>query len=363
MTSGEFFGRDRRTFLKGLGALGVGGVASGLLAACGGNGGGSTTSNGSAPANTGGGGGGAGLTKIDFQLDFLPLGRYAPYYYAIKQGFYRDAGFDVTLHHTTSTAAAIQQLAAGKAQIGLNSLPSLFKLAAQDPTAHMRSYAVIYAKATETIFFFKDGPIRTPKDLEGKTIATSAGSNEYNNFPAFAAATGIDASKVKWKVVDPNAKTGLLLQGAVPATSTNYLGLAGLQAGAKPGQQIGTFLYGDYGVKEYGTCVITTNAWADANKDKIKPFVEATLKGFTEAFKNPEAAAAAMVEKVPTLKQSTAVAEIKLLPLLVMGPEQQAHGIGYQDPATVKANYDEAVTLVKKSVPGSYTDYFSNDYL
>lgn len=362
MTNGEYAFGDRRAFLKAVGVVGAGGALTGLLAACGSDDKGPTTSN--PTAGTSGAGGGSGSTmKIDFQLDFLPLGRYAPYYYAIKQGFYRDAGFDVTLHHTTSTAAAIQQLAAGKAQIGLNSLPSMFKLAAQDPTAHMKSYAVIYAKASETIFFFKDGPIKQPKDLEGQTIATSAGSNEYNNFPAFAAATGIDASKVKWKVVDPNAKTGLLLQGAVPATSTNYIGLAGLQAGAKPGQQIGYFLYGDYGVKEYGTCVITTNAWADANKDRIKPFVEATLKGFTEAFKDPEAAAAAMVEKVPTLKQASAVAEVKLLPDLVMGPEQKTHGIGYQDPATVKDNYDEAVTLTKKSIPQPYTEYFTNDYL
>ena len=38
----------------------------------------------------------ATLTKVVFSLDFIPLGRHAPWYAAVAEGFFREEGLDVS---------------------------------------------------------------------------------------------------------------------------------------------------------------------------------------------------------------------------------------------------------------------------
>ena len=57
------------------------------------------------------------LTKITFSLDFIPLGRHAPWYAAIAEGFYKEEGLDVSIIPSQGTAQTIQALEAGTAQI------------------------------------------------------------------------------------------------------------------------------------------------------------------------------------------------------------------------------------------------------
>src|SRR3954447_11714853 len=65
------------------------------------------------------------LTKITFSLDFIPLGRHAPWYAAIAEGYYKDEGLDVSIIPSQGTAQTIQALEAGTAQLGFTDVPSL----------------------------------------------------------------------------------------------------------------------------------------------------------------------------------------------------------------------------------------------
>src|SRR5690242_15354482 len=50
------------------------------------------------------------LTKITFSLDFIPLGRHAPWYAAIAEGFYKEDGLDVSIIPSQGTAQTIQAI-------------------------------------------------------------------------------------------------------------------------------------------------------------------------------------------------------------------------------------------------------------
>ena len=45
------------------------------------------------------------LTKVVFSLDFIPLGRHAPWYAAIAEGYFKDEGLDVIDHPVTGRRA------------------------------------------------------------------------------------------------------------------------------------------------------------------------------------------------------------------------------------------------------------------
>jgi NitT/TauT family transport system substrate-binding protein len=287
----------------------------------------------------------------------------SPFYYGVELGLYRDRNLDVTISPASGTAAGLQQLVAGNTQMVVADLAATVKLMAKAPDVKLKSYGVVFAKSSQTIFYLKGTGINEPKDLEGKTIATSAGSNEFALFPAFAEANGIDQSKVNWKVVDSKIKVGLLLQKTVDATSTTVFGLAQLEATAEPGQEIGYFQYGDYGVNLYGASLVVNDEWASQHADAVEAFVQATQEAFTAGLANPDASIAAMKKAVPTLDEGIAAAEMKILPDVMMGDAQKEHGIMWQDADLVKATYDEAVKEVGSAPPLPYTDYFSNDYL
>src|SRR5262245_37920861 len=53
------------------------------------------------------------LEKINFLLDFTPYGKHAPFFAALDKGFWKDAGFDVTIIKGEGSATTISSYAAG----------------------------------------------------------------------------------------------------------------------------------------------------------------------------------------------------------------------------------------------------------
>src|SRR5271166_5840931 len=65
------------------------------------------------------------LTKVVFSLDFIPLGRHAPWYAALAEGYYKDEGLDVSIIPAQGTAQVIQAVESGTANIGFVDVPSV----------------------------------------------------------------------------------------------------------------------------------------------------------------------------------------------------------------------------------------------
>jgi len=60
---------------------------------------------------------------LKFVLDFISLGRHAPWYVALGKGYFKDEGLNVTIMPSKGTADAIRTVATGGAELGL--LPAL----------------------------------------------------------------------------------------------------------------------------------------------------------------------------------------------------------------------------------------------
>lgn len=336
---------SRRTLLAGTAAAGVA-----LLSACG-------EDKPNAPGPKG------PLQPFKFSLGFLPLGRYAPYYYARELGFYAERGLDVTLESSSGTGASMTQLLAGNVNATQAPMSALLQAMSKSPSPLVKGYANFWTRDISSIFYFKGKGVSSPKDLEGKTLTTSAGSNEFVKFPAFAKATGIDASKVKWNTVDAAVKVSLLLRHETEFTTTTLYGLAQLEAQKKDTEEIGYFTYGELGVGGVDGTVLMSADWVAANTDKAKGFIAATIKGMQEAFKNPQAAVDAMAKDVKTLDKKIALREVSLLENIAQGPVQKEKGLGFIDETQVKHNYDFVVNDLGNKLSKPVTEFFSNDLL
>src|SRR5690349_11403510 len=117
----------------------------------------------------------AAPTKVVFSLDFIPLGRHAPWYAALAEGYFAKEGLDVSIIPAQGTAQVVQAVEAGTADIGFVDVPSV--VIARASGADLRMVAVNYAKAPYAIFSLANGAnVTQPRQLEGLNLGSGAGS-------------------------------------------------------------------------------------------------------------------------------------------------------------------------------------------
>ena len=93
--------------------------------------------------------------KVVLSLDFIPLGRHAPWYAALAEGYFRDEGLDVSIIPSQGTAQTIQAVESGTANIAFVDVPSV--ILARANGSKLKMIAVNYEKAPYAIFSLANG--------------------------------------------------------------------------------------------------------------------------------------------------------------------------------------------------------------
>jgi NitT/TauT family transport system substrate-binding protein len=279
-------------------------------------------------------------TKVVFSLDFIPLGRHAPWYAALAEGYFKDEGLDVSIVPAQGTAQVIQAVEAGTAHIGFVDVPSV--VIARASGSKVKMIAVNYEKAPYAIFSLSTGAnVTQPKQLEGLNLGSGAGSFTPKIIQGFMTQQGLDPGKLTVSNVAPPARASTLLSRQIPAIEFFVMAKPGLEAGAKDaGAELRTFLLADHGLDLYSNGIAATDDYIAKNPDVLKRFVRAALKGWKFALANPEKAAADQIKYVATLKPDVIVSEIKIVADLAVTADSKKNGLGWFDPAKMKANVD-----------------------
>ena len=245
--------------------------------------------------------------SVSLITDFGFNGRHAYFFVAIDKGYYKDAGLDVKIIGGKGSVDAIRQVGADNATFGFADAGSLVLSRANDKIP-VKLLAIVYARPPQGIFCSEESGIKTPKDLEGKSIANPAGGSIPDMFPAFAKAAGIDAGKVNWVVAASSALPGLLASGQVPCVGQFTVGEPLLRTQAAP-KKLVRFAYSDPGLSYYGNGLIATEATIKSNPDLVRRFVAATIKGMQATFANPAEAGAIMHKYHPEVDVEIAKGE------------------------------------------------------
>jgi NitT/TauT family transport system substrate-binding protein len=273
--------------------------------------------------------------SVSLITDFGYNGRHAYFFVALENGYYKDAGLDVKIIGGKGSVDAIRQVGAGNAIFGFADAGSLVLSRAND-NIPVKLVAVVYARPPQAIFCSAEAGLKTPKDLEGKSIANPAGGSIPDMFPAFAKAAGIDASKVNWVVAASSALPGLLASGKVPCVGQFTVGEPLLRAQAAP-QKLVRFAYSDPGLSYYGNGIIATDETINSNPDLVRRFVAATIKGLKSAIANPAEAGAIMHKHHPEVDVEVAKGETEAVAELA---EVKGKPLAEIDPSRIQATID-----------------------
>lgn len=269
---------------------------------------------------------GAQDRDIKFALDFIPLGRHAPWYVALDKGFFKEEKLNVTIVPTKGTADAVRFVESGLAELGFIDIPSL--VASGSAGASIRIVAANYQKPPYCVFSLNPGAnVSAPKDMVGLEVGSSSASFMPRIFAAFMKMNNLDPSTLKIVNIDAGARVPMLVSRKVQAIDQFLMGEPSIRRAATDGQPK-CLLLGDYGLDIYSNSIGAKQEFIRANPEVVRGFVRAALRGWQYALANPEESAQIQIKYLKALNPEIIVDELKILRRIAITPEVQQNGFG-----------------------------------
>src|ERR671914_2302470 len=129
----------------------------------------------------GGGGGEGAAEQTTLRVGVIPIADVAPLYLGMKQGFFEDQNLKIEPQLAEGGAAITPAVLSGDFQVGFSNTISLLIAASKELPVTIISQGVLGGKTEDEawadLLVLKDGTIKEPKDLEGKTIAVNTLNN------------------------------------------------------------------------------------------------------------------------------------------------------------------------------------------
>jgi NitT/TauT family transport system substrate-binding protein len=271
------------------------------------------------------------LTKIKFTLDWVLSGGHPWFYLAQDKGYFKDEGLDVTIDQGKGSVAAVTRVMSGAYDAGFTDINAIVQAAATNPRENPIMVYLIFNKAAFAAVTKADGPIKTLKDFEGRSLGAPAGSVSLRLFPIVAEKNGVDMSKVKIINLEPNLVEQALLQDQVDAvvsfTATSYLNFVAM--GKDPEKDFRWFRYDELGLDLYSSGVMVSQKLLKENPDAVRGLVKAINRAVREVAANPDEGMAVLQKVEPLIKADVEKARLKFfLEQQMMTPETAEIGLG-----------------------------------
>jgi NitT/TauT family transport system substrate-binding protein len=305
------------------------------------------------------------------QLGWLRNGEYAPIVMADAKGYFKEEGIDHKIVDGGPGKNPIPIVAVGQAQFGLatNGMTVVTARLAKDPV-DVVAVGTLFQQAPTAYLTITDpgAPKPKPKDVEGKTLGTQAGTEFM--FKAFAKVNGIDESKVK--VVTAQATVEPLMVGKMDY----FLGWIVNQTyqieqeAAKPdapatvkGKTWQALRLADLGIRTYTDVIFTSGDTLKKNPELVKRYLRAVQKGMQYVIDHPDESVEILAKFPGQVEDAGKLAwRFKIQNPLFQSDYARQHGLLTMDPAvwTAMIGFLKDGEQIPKTIPAA--EVMTNEY-
>ena len=232
----------------------------------------------------------ASLDHVVLQLSWTHGMRFAGYYLAQEQGFYREAGFDVEIRERRPNVSPIELVVSGDADYGVSSSLLVFHV-------YGLPVMVLAAMAQHSPFVVlapERSGIHDLRDFRGKKIMMGSSLMIYE-VQVMLASIGISPGEVE--IVPHTADIDLFLSGYADACLT-FIGSFSHEL-ERRGIPYVAFDPRDYGADSYGEMLFTSRRQALKNPSRVKAFRDASQKGWAWFASHTDEAIQLVAQYVP----------------------------------------------------------------
>jgi NitT/TauT family transport system substrate-binding protein len=213
-------------------------------------------------------------TAAPVRIGTMSIDPFGETFFGVDQGIYRNNGIDAQLSTLPNGATIVQAVVGGDLDVGLANIVTLAAAVAKGIPLVMIAPAALYSAkhSYSRLCVAKSSPFKTPKDLDGATIAVSS-LNDFNQLgvTAWLEHNGIPPARVKFIELKFPEMGAALARGTVQAATIAEPDLSNaIQSGnARAFADV-------YGViaPEFANIVwFTSKAWLQKNPDAAKRLI------------------------------------------------------------------------------------------
>ena len=220
----------------------------------------------------------ADATPVRLQLKWRHQFQFAGFYAALEKGYFREAGFDVTIVPAKPGTDPVDVVVKGDAEFGVASSELVLRYAKGDPVVVL---ATIFQHSPLTLFVRSDTGVQTVRDLAGRKVALAPWETEI-----FAFLKREQVPLEQLQLVQHDYSVNSLMDGRVDA-------LAGYETDEsyfleRSGGQYRQFTPRSRGVDFYGDTLFSTRAMMTSHPERVEAFRAASLRGWEYAMSHQQ---------------------------------------------------------------------------
>lgn len=243
------------------------------------------------------------------RLEWVIQGQFAGPIVALDKGYYKEAGIDMSLEPAGPDLKPTTMVATGVDTFGIGHPHQV--IAARSNDVPLVSVSQWGQKSATTYVVRKDAGIESLEDMPGRSVGLWFGGDEHE-FLAMLKSAGIDQNDVR--IVSQGYDIISWLNGDYDVMQvTRYNELLLVHANGYPPEKLTHLNAEDAGVTFVSGGLFTTEKQIEENPDMVQAVVTASLRGWKEAFEDPEAAAEIVMKYNSELEKDFQVAQIEAM--------------------------------------------------
>jgi NitT/TauT family transport system substrate-binding protein len=293
------------------------------------------------------------VKKITFLTNYVFNGRHAPFFVGVEKGFYKEAGFDVTITPATGSGFVVTAVDSLKAEYGMADVSTVARAVARG--AKIKAFMVYTDVTTNGLAGLSPHP--TPESVMGKKIAAGQTDSVRVILPIIFDAKKLDPASINWQAADPGVYMSLLLGGQVDLmTATSDGDVPALaKVASTQGKAVHFSSFADWGYDVFGFVLIGSSDALARDPAEAKRFAEATRKAVQAAIANPDETARIMVKYNPAMNLDTVKTQWVETIKSMNTPYVARHGYGVATDDRIQRSIDlvkQALKLDAAVTPG-----------
>jgi NitT/TauT family transport system substrate-binding protein len=300
------------------------------------------------------------VEPVTLRIDWLARSWHAPFFLGIDKGWYREAGFELTVNEGKGSGNVVQLVGSKSDAFGFAGADAVVRGVQRG--IPVVSVATLMPRNADAIFVLKKSGINRAQELKGRTIATTPGGTSDALLPAFLKGAGLQIEDVRIVAVDGPLKIQTVLQGKADAMN----GPLWVGGTLDDGGGANAFAYPDYGVQVVGYGIAVHTDTVARDPERVRRFVSVTLRAWEHSVRYPEEALAALAKLAPENAKPELMARNRgELPMVfgLVGPAVAGKPFGNQSEAAWDAMQKQLVEygVVKEIRPVS--QYLTNRFV
>ncbi|MBU2864411.1 diguanylate cyclase [Reinekea forsetii] len=241
------------------------------------------------------------LESVSLKLKWQHQFQFAGYYAAIEKGFYREAGFDVTLIEHDGSSDLYDPIINNEIEFGTADSSLVARRLKGDPLVVLTT---VYQHSPSVLISLKEKGVLGPFELKGKRIMFQRNADDAA-LQALLISLGIQESDYEFVPHSFN-KLALLQDEPSIDVMSAYLSNEPFLFKEK-GHDVQIIDPANYGIDFYGDLLYSTEDYIKQSPDRAIAFKDASLRGWRYALDNPEEVFTWLQTKYPSGKSLAAL--------------------------------------------------------